>query len=99
MSDESSRVILLTGATGYVGGRLLGHLEQRGCRVRCLTRRPDALRARVANDTEVAQGDMLDAESAGLFNNTMYCIGTCAVSGGAFHILTFRPASVSIHNK
>ena len=32
--------ILLTGATGYIGGRLLRVLEERGERVRCLTRRP-----------------------------------------------------------
>ncbi len=35
--------ILLTGATGYVGGRLLRALEERGERVRCLTRRPEAV--------------------------------------------------------
>jgi uncharacterized protein YbjT (DUF2867 family) len=32
----SERRILLTGATGYVGGRLLGPLVRRGYRVRCL---------------------------------------------------------------
>ena len=35
--------ILLTGATGYVGGRLLPLLEREGHRVRCLTRRPENL--------------------------------------------------------
>ena len=33
-------LILLTGATGYVGGRLLRALEERGERVRCLSRGP-----------------------------------------------------------
>ena len=50
--------ILLTGATGYVGGRLLPLLEARGLRVRCLTRHPGALRPRVGADTEVVAGDV-----------------------------------------
>jgi uncharacterized protein YbjT (DUF2867 family) len=55
--------ILLTGATGYVGGRLLGSLERAGYRVRCLARHPEALRARVGRDTEVVAGDVLDRAS------------------------------------
>ncbi len=55
--------ILLTGATGYVGGRLLKALEGRGHWVRCLARRPEFLRARVGGGTEVVQGDVLDANS------------------------------------
>ena len=38
--------ILLTGATGYIGGRLLKALEATGRPLRCLARRPDALRAK-----------------------------------------------------
>ena len=56
-------LILLTGATGYVGGRLLRALEAKGRRVRCLTRHADALRQRVARDTEVVEGDVLDSKS------------------------------------
>lgn len=52
--------ILLTGATGYVGGRLLKALERRGESVRCLTRQPENLQSRVAAATEVVQGDLLD---------------------------------------
>jgi uncharacterized protein YbjT (DUF2867 family) len=55
--------ILLTGATGYVGGRLLKALEEKGYRVRCLARRPEFLRARVSAATEVVQGDVLDVNS------------------------------------
>jgi len=43
--------MLLTGASGYVGGRLLRALEERGDRVRCLSRRPDVLEARFAPET------------------------------------------------
>jgi uncharacterized protein YbjT (DUF2867 family) len=52
--------VLLTGATGYVGGRLLHALESRGVRVRCLARRPEALRDRVGPATEVVAGDLRD---------------------------------------
>ncbi|MEA3246988.1 MAG: SDR family oxidoreductase [Gemmatimonadota bacterium] len=52
--------ILLTGATGYVGGRLLSRLEALGHRVRCLARRPEALAGRVGPGTEVVRGDVLD---------------------------------------
>ncbi len=58
-----TKVVLLTGATGYVGGRLLPLLLQRGCRVRCLARKPEALRGRVPAEVEVVAGDVLDAES------------------------------------
>jgi uncharacterized protein YbjT (DUF2867 family) len=53
--------ILLTGATGYVGGRLLPILEATGAPLRCLTRRPAFLRGRVAAGTEVVQGDLRNA--------------------------------------
>ncbi|UCC84193.1 MAG: SDR family oxidoreductase [Gemmatimonadota bacterium] len=60
---EARRRILLTGASGYVGGRLLKALEGGGERVRCLARRPEFVRARVGAATEVVQGDVLDLES------------------------------------
>lgn len=55
--------ILLTGATGYVGGRLLKVLEARGHRVRCLARTPAHLQARVGPGTQVVAGDVLDPAS------------------------------------
>jgi uncharacterized protein YbjT (DUF2867 family) len=56
-------LILLTGATGYVGGRLLAALEGEGRRVRCLARRPEYLRHRAAPSTELVAGDVLDPAS------------------------------------
>jgi uncharacterized protein YbjT (DUF2867 family) len=55
--------VLLTGATGYVGGRLLHRLEASDRQVRCLTRRPEALATRIAEGTEVVAGDVLDSAS------------------------------------
>jgi uncharacterized protein YbjT (DUF2867 family) len=55
--------ILVTGATGYVGARLVNRLEGDGCHVRCLARRPDRLVGRVAPTTEIVAGDLLAPES------------------------------------
>jgi uncharacterized protein YbjT (DUF2867 family) len=54
---------LLTGATGYVGGRLLRRLERDGLSVRCLCRNPEALRWVASPGTELVPGDLLDAAS------------------------------------
>ncbi|MBA3727427.1 MAG: NAD(P)H-binding protein, partial [Armatimonadetes bacterium] len=56
-------LVLLTGATGYVGGRLLRALEQSGMHVRCLARNPANLIPRVAPQTEVVAGDVLNFDS------------------------------------
>src|SRR5829696_4165962 len=54
--------ILLTGATGYVGGRLLRRLEASGRHVRCLVRDGSRLGS-TAVTTEVVTGDCLDEAS------------------------------------
>lgn len=56
-------LILLTGATGYIGGRLLKRFEAENQRVRCLVRRPEFLRSRAGPETEIVGGDLLNAES------------------------------------
>lgn len=63
--DHDHRRILITGATGYVGGRLWRRLVSDGKRVRCLARRPEGLVARGGGATEVVQGDVLDATTLG----------------------------------
>jgi uncharacterized protein YbjT (DUF2867 family) len=39
--------ILLTGAPGYIGGRLLDRLQATGRQIRCLRRRPEGLEGRL----------------------------------------------------
>ncbi len=78
---------LLTGATGYVGGRLLVRLEAAGHRVRCLTRRPEALRGRIGATCEIVQGDVLVPGSlAGAFEgiDTAYYLVHALGSSGDF---------------
>lgn len=57
---DDRRLILLTGATGYIGGRLLRALHERGERVRALARRPADLRGRVPPGVETVGGDVLE---------------------------------------
>ncbi|MBZ5584224.1 MAG: SDR family oxidoreductase [Acidobacteriia bacterium] len=58
-------MVLLTGGTGYIGGRLLRALERRSIAVRCLCRNPESLHGRVAAGTQLAPGDLLDPATLG----------------------------------
>ena len=90
MSEQGSgapELVLLTGATGYVGGRLALALERRGVRLRCMARRPEWLQSRLSIGTEVVRGDVLDAASldAALVGaGTAYYLVHSMASGGAF---------------
>src|SRR6476660_8848454 len=59
----SPPVVLLTGASGYVGGRLIPLLEQQSLVLRCLARNPDKLRPIVKEPTRIVRGDVLDPAS------------------------------------
>lgn len=65
-----SKLILVSGATGYVGGRLVPRLLEAGYRVRCLARDPGRLEGRPwrvsspkGEQVEVRKGDALDLDS------------------------------------
>jgi uncharacterized protein YbjT (DUF2867 family) len=63
LNDENRPLILLTGGSGYVGGRLIPLLEKQGVKMRCLARSPEKMRSRMQPATEIVQGDVLDAAS------------------------------------
>ena len=59
--DGSAARILVTGATGYVGGRLVPRLLEAGYAVRCVVRSPDKLRDRpwyAHERLEIVRGDL-----------------------------------------
>ena len=56
-------VILITGATGYVGGRLVPILLERDYAVRCLVRDPSRIEGRDWLDVQSVTGDVLDYDS------------------------------------
>jgi uncharacterized protein YbjT (DUF2867 family) len=80
------QTVLLTGATGYVGGRLLPRLVGAGYPVRCLARRPEALRPRVPQGVEVVVGDVLDgpalAHALGGVRTAVYLIHSMGEAAG-----------------
>lgn len=64
MPSSSPSTVLVTGATGYVGGRLVPCLLQEGYTVRCFVRDADRLDAQPwSDDVEVAVGDALEAKT------------------------------------
>lgn len=64
---NSTRKILITGGTGYVGGRLIPLLRDRGegFQLRLMARKPEYLRARVGYDVEIVAGDVTRPETLG----------------------------------
>ena len=65
MTEEISKrpAVLVTGATGFVGGRLAAALVSRGYRVRALSRRTSGLDDLERLGVEVVRGDLADSAS------------------------------------
>jgi uncharacterized protein YbjT (DUF2867 family) len=72
-ADPNAPAVLLTGATGYIGGRLIGPLERQAVKLRCLARNPGALRPGMATTTEIVRGDVLDRAS---LDDALRCVHT-----------------------
>ncbi|HQP89201.1 MAG TPA: NAD-dependent epimerase/dehydratase family protein [Thermoanaerobaculia bacterium] len=62
-ASSDGPAVLVTGATGFVGGRLVAALAAQGQRVRALTRRSTGLEALERPGIEVVRGDLLDSPS------------------------------------
>lgn len=60
---DSTKRILLTGGTGYVGGRLLPRLVDSGFKVRCAARNPESLSGKHNAKVEIVRADLFDLES------------------------------------
>ncbi|WP_026553317.1 SDR family oxidoreductase [Arthrobacter sp. H20] len=62
--EQDSKLILVTGATGYIGGRLVSRLLAEGHTVRVLVRSPQKLKdVPWSSSVEVIEGDLEDEES------------------------------------
>lgn len=83
--DKKSVRVLITGATGYVGGRLVTRLHARGIQIRCMARTPARLEGRVPQGVEVVRGDVNDPatldEALRGINTAFYLVHALAASG------------------
>jgi uncharacterized protein YbjT (DUF2867 family) len=84
--NQNKNNILITGASGYVGGRLLKSLEHSGYEVSCLAREPEYLKSKVLKKTKIIKGDVLDKSSLkSALNNidvAFYLIHSMGVKNG-----------------
>lgn len=91
--------ILVMGATGYIGGRLVPLLIEQGHEVRCLSRHPEKLRGVWwAADCEIIQGDALDPDSltpAMQGIDAVYYLVHSIGTGGSFSDSDRRAATIT----
>lgn len=85
----ASPKILVTGATGYIGGRLVPRLLESGFEVRCVTRDPAKLEGVWWHHrAEVVVGDLLDPESLDVvfdgIDRAFYLVHSMDGSSGGF---------------
>lgn len=108
-ADGEPALCLVTGATGYVGGRLVPVLLALGYRVRVLARHPERLRDRSwHDDVEIVAGDATDetvCERAMADVDVAYYLMHSLVTGKEFEDLelntarTFAQAAKAAHVK
>src|SRR4051794_16935494 len=92
------KTCLVTGATGYIGGRLVPELLARGYRVRVMTRTPRRLRDHPWLDrVEVAEADATDAEQVAAACDgvdVVYYLVHALAGGSGFEAADRRAAEV-----
>lgn len=64
MSTETRLRVLVTGATGYIGGRLVPRLLAKGHTVRCVARNPSRLAGHPWPGVEIVAGNLGDPDAA-----------------------------------
>jgi uncharacterized protein YbjT (DUF2867 family) len=85
---DRDSLILVTGATGYVGGKLARELMIEGFNVRCVARNPEMYYQGNGPECECLKGDLLDPESLrGSFEgvHTAYYLVHSMEKGKDFH--------------
>ena len=82
-------MILLTGATGFVGGNLLREMLKHGLQVRCISRNPSRAETIKKPGVELVQGDVTDKDSIvkafadGKIDTAVHLVGILAETGKA----------------
>jgi uncharacterized protein YbjT (DUF2867 family) len=96
LEDKKHRLILVTGSTGYIGGRLVPRLLELGYHIRCLVRDPARLQAHTwLRDVEIVAGDVLQPDSlvpAMQGVSAAYYLVHSMSSGSDFHQLDLTAA-------
>ncbi|HEX3263408.1 MAG TPA: NAD(P)H-binding protein [Solirubrobacterales bacterium] len=88
--------VLVTGATGFVGSRLIAELAQQGCQVRALARSPRSAEGLRRDGYEPRIGDLLDERSirgAGEDVDVAYYLVHAMAAGGDFERREAQAAS------
>ena len=88
------RRVFVTGASGFIGDRLVAELVKRGCQVRALVRTTSNLPQTRNGQVEWVQGDLLDLESLrrGVQGcDAVFHLAACARNWAPHRDLFFRP--------
>ena len=85
--NHADSPVLVIGATGFLGRRVVVALTEAGRTVRCMARTPEKAQDLVSNTVAVVPGDMLDAEAvrratAGV-SAVIVCVHTLSPQGAA----------------
>jgi uncharacterized protein YbjT (DUF2867 family) len=97
MPPLDKALVLITGATGYVGRQLLAAFEEERQPVRCFVRDPKKLNPKAPSTTEIVQGDVMDPASlakAMVGVDTAYYLIHSMETGGDFAALERQSAEL-----
>jgi uncharacterized protein YbjT (DUF2867 family) len=84
---DTNRPVLVIGATGFLGRRVVAALQDEGRSVRCLARTPEKAADLTTAGAVIVKGDMLDAESVEAavdgVSAVIVCVHTISPQGAA----------------